>query len=113
MPLQASARPAVRSKTNPYINPIVRFIDSQTGSTLILVYFDRPCRLSGTVATKIPSTREKYAVDYDVSLDSAGWVWLTEKGVESRHFVATRAIRPYPLLIIGPFRCWLMARSWK
>src|SRR4029077_10805246 len=53
----------------------VGFIDSETGHSLTLLYFDRPCRLSGTVFVATPG-REPLTDDYDIDVESAGFVWM-------------------------------------
>jgi hypothetical protein len=65
--------------------------DSLTKKTLVLVYFDRPCRLSGAVIAH-PSSGGTRTDDYDVIIEKAGLNWLetTKVGADShlevRHF---------------------------
>jgi len=76
----------------------VRFIDSDDSSTLTLFYFDRPCRLTGTV-----NSGEKSTFVYDVNIEKAGLNWLifTPKGsTESVIHAAPTTIRP--ALLIRP-----------
>jgi hypothetical protein len=75
----------------------IAFIDSDDSSILTLVFFDRPCRLTGTVK------RDNSTTVYDVTIEKAGLSWLvrTPKGsTESVVHVAQVAI--HPTLLIAP-----------
>ena len=71
--------------------------DAVTMKTLVLVYFDRPCRLSGAVIAH-PSSGGTRTDNYDVVIEKAGLNWLenTEVGEDShlevRH--APGSVRP-------------------
>jgi hypothetical protein len=80
------------SKKKPS-NAFVRFADSETREGLLLVYFDRPCRLTGRDATQD-------VADYDFAVDSAGWPWLAVRPVGPKHYSITRATNPHPTLVI-------------
>jgi hypothetical protein len=71
--------------------------DSLTKKTLVLVYFDRPCRLSGAVITH-PSGGGTRTDDYDVVIEKAGLNWLeTTKVGEDSHLKVRHApasVRP-------------------
>jgi hypothetical protein len=79
----------------------IRFVDSDDSSILTLVFFDRPCRLTGTV--KRLNSHEKLTTIYDATIEKAGLNWLvaTPKGsTESVVHAAPAAIRP--TLVIRP-----------
>jgi hypothetical protein len=80
------------SKKKPS-STFVRFADSETREGLLLVYFDRPCRLTGRAATQD-------VADYDFAVDSAGWTWLAIRQVGPKHYSITRATNPHPTLVI-------------
>lgn len=51
------------------------FKDTATGDYLLLVFFDRPCRLTGIVI--IPPTPGDVTTNvFDVNIDKAGFHWL-------------------------------------
>jgi hypothetical protein len=68
--------------------------DSSTKKTLVLVYFDRSCHLSGAVITH-PSSGGTRTANYDVVIEKAGlnWLEITQIGddfhSEVRHAPAT------------------------
>jgi len=90
------------SSKNRYLSSFVQFADSETRDSLLLVYFDRPCRLSGTVVTQ--EGRAMATSDYAVTIDSAGWAWLSVKEVGPSHYSITRATMPHAALVITEFR---------
>ncbi len=71
--------------------------DSLTKKILVLVFFDRPCRLSGAVITHT-SSDGKRTDNFDVVIEKAGlnWLEITKVGedsyLESRH--ALTSVRP-------------------
>jgi len=66
-------------------------VDSLTKKTLVLVYFDQPCRLTGAVTTH-PSSGGTRTDDYDVVIEKAGLNWLeTTKVGEDSHLVVRHA----------------------
>jgi hypothetical protein len=73
------------------VNSLVRFVDSETREILDLVYFDRPCQLTGKEVSQD-------VADYDVVVDSPGWTWLAGKKVGPRHYSITRPTAPHPTL---------------
>jgi hypothetical protein len=78
----------------------ITFIDSDS-SNLTLVFFDRPCRLTGTV--KRLNSGEKATIVYDVTIEKAGLSWLVTTptgGTESVIHAAPPAVRP--TLVIRP-----------
>lgn len=79
----------------------VGFLDAKTQDALTLVYFDRPCRLTGTAVRKTESG-ETLTKEYDVDVESAGFVWMTEKHDAQHHAKGIRAVAPHPILVIAP-----------
>jgi hypothetical protein len=76
----------------------IGFISSDDSSKLTLVFFDRPCRMTGAV-----NSGEQSTYDYDVTIEEAGLSWLiiTPKGsTESTIRVAPATIRP--TLLVRP-----------
>ena len=71
-------------------------------STLTLVYFDRPCRLTGTVNRL--NFGEKTKFSYDVTIEKAGLSWLITipmGSTESVMRVAPAWMRPTLLIQLG------------
>ncbi|HTT01312.1 MAG TPA: hypothetical protein VMG11_04425 [Steroidobacteraceae bacterium] len=79
----------------------VEFNDSESGDTLMLMHFDKPCRLMGTL-TYGASTGKEMMGDFDVDIESAGWVWLAGRWDGPRHVVYSRAVAPHPALVVAP-----------
>jgi hypothetical protein len=65
--------------------------DATSGNTLLLVFFDRPCRLTGTIHTPSRSSDfSKYV--FDVAVGKAGFYWLSiEKNRAGDSAVVRRA----------------------
>jgi hypothetical protein len=64
--------------------------DAVTKKTLVLVYFDRPCRLSGAVITH-PASGGTRTDNYDVGIEKAGFTWLETTKVDDSHSEIRRA----------------------
>jgi len=64
----------ILSKDPEWHSATTNLTDSLTKKTLLLVYFDRPCQLSGTVITH-PSGATRTS-NYDVVIEKAGLNWL-------------------------------------
>jgi hypothetical protein len=77
------------------------FIDLETQDNLVLVYFDRPCRLTGTVTNAVPNT-ETSTTDYDVVVESPGLTWIRLQPVGPMHTLGKREDHPHPAVIIVP-----------
>ena len=80
----------------------VGFTDDDSGDMLILVYFDKPCRLAGTLAG-LPKDAGMTKAVFDVTIESAGLHWLTLKtnvtdGVATLHEVR-KPVAPTYILI--------------
>ena len=88
----------------------VGFIDSETGESLTLLYFDRQCRLTGTFG---PLATEPVTNDFDVEVGSAGWVWVVSRPSGSLHVTQSRAVAPHPLLIVAPVGSKVWASSFS
>jgi hypothetical protein len=72
------------SKEPKWHSATTGFADSSTKKTLVLVYFDRPCRLSGAVITHLSSGGTR-TDNYDVVIDKAGLNWLETTKVDDSH----------------------------
>ena len=72
-----------------------RFVDSSSKNILLLVFFDRPCRLTGTV---LPSARDATKYIVDVIIDKAGLNWLEFSTNGAPNYVVIRhapgSVRP-------------------
>jgi len=83
--------------------PNTRFADLQTGDILMLVYFDRPCQLSGTIAEQGSGSDT-----IDVTVGQAGLHWLkgTRGATERVHIIrhASETITPIFIAILPPGR---------
>jgi len=90
----------VWSKTKPDLGKAVGWLDSETGNELVLLYFDRPCRLSGSLTRKTLS-HEEHNETFDVGVASAGWLWLQIEHVDPLHSTVSRAVSPHPVLVIA------------
>jgi hypothetical protein len=55
--------------------PMTKFVDLQSDRLLMLVYFDRPCQLTGAIAERAGSHDE-----VDVTVGEAGLHWLEATG---------------------------------
>jgi hypothetical protein len=79
----------------------VGFMDSVSKNRLLLVFFDRPCRLTGTVVTPENGTTT-YSID--VVIESAGlhWLQIATKGSES-HLTNAELQLSHLLFIAVPF----------
>lgn len=56
------------------------FVDENTGDFLVLVYFDRPCTLSGTV------TGQELPTHYQVQVPAAGLHWLRTRKIDGTRY---------------------------
>jgi len=90
----------VWSKTKPDLGKAVGWMDPETGNELVLLYFDRPCRLSGSLTRKILS-HEELNETFDVEVASAGWLWVQIEHADPLHSTVSRAVSPHPTLVIA------------
>jgi len=78
------------------------FYDADTRETLLLVYFDRPCHMSG-----IDTTRQSIPLEsppkVDVGVDAPGWVWIVIKKTGPSTYTELRAPSPHPVLLMAPY----------
>ncbi len=88
-----------QTRTNS-LHDYTEFSDSETGDGLVLVYFDRPCRLSGRATDFGRTPDEKLLFDYDVEVSFVGWTWLEIRRVDAAHFKTVNAMTPHPELTI-------------
>jgi hypothetical protein len=80
----------------------IGFVDSASKSTLLLVFFDRPCRLTGTVLGQ-PREGQRTSYVIDVIVEQPGLNWLNMTGDSQGHDVITNAQEPSnPLFVVAP-----------
>jgi hypothetical protein len=84
-------------KSSPRRPSMVGFSGANTAGYVILVYFDRPCAMTGTV-TAYPGDPYFSAYAYDVTIGEAGFHWLSMgagavKSVAAIH-EASKEVRP-------------------
>jgi hypothetical protein len=91
----------VWSKMNAHLDKAVGFVDLETGNDLVLVYFDKPCRLSGSLTEKSPS-HEMLSVEFNVETPSPGWIWIKIERSDPLHLAYSSAVAPHPILVIAP-----------
>jgi hypothetical protein len=81
---------------------VTGFFDSASRNGLFLVFFDRPCRLSGTVSTKEPwTTPSEYVWDVDVPKAGAEWLEVRQTGT-ARYEVKRMTRPPSPMIVTAP-----------
>jgi hypothetical protein len=89
----------VRYESAPRAPGPSRFVDSGSKDNLLLVYFDRPCHLTGTLTYggAEPGSRE-----YDVVIEHAGLNWLaaTKKGPGDNSIVRPAPLPVRPVFVI-------------
>jgi len=80
----------------------VEFADQESKNPLTLVYFDRPCRLTG--AKTIANTgSEMLTLVYDVTVEKPGLNWLVRSPKGSNGFVVRTATEPTrKMLVVVP-----------
>jgi hypothetical protein len=75
--------------------------DADTRDALLLVYFDRPCHLSG-----LDRHQEYTLIDspprVDVQVDAPGWAWIAVHKTGESTYTEVRAPAPHPVLLITP-----------
>jgi hypothetical protein len=77
----------------------VGFVDPDSKNSLTLVYFDRPCRLTGVITTG----NEKLPLKYDVTVDKPGLNWLVRIPADRGGFVMSVANEPIrKMLVVAP-----------
>ena len=80
-------------------NLFVGFVDADSKNSLTLVYFDRPCRLTGVTTTG----NEKLPLKYDVTVDKPGLNWLVRIPADGGGFVMRIANEPIrKMLVVAP-----------
>jgi hypothetical protein len=88
-------------KSKQPVTKSIGFLDAETRDTLTLVYFDRPCRLTGTLVGRTASGGT-LTHDFDVDVESAGFVWIAAKRDAQDHEKEFRVVTPHPILVIAP-----------
>lgn len=79
----------------------VGFIDPESKNELLLMYFDRPCRVTGVAAGEVDG--EMLTLTYDVTVKTAGLVWIVRSSSGSNGFVARVARETIgKMLVVGP-----------
>jgi hypothetical protein len=66
----------------------VDWIDGVTHERLMLVYVDRPCRITGALV------RNDYTVRYNVRAPSAGYIWIGRRKMEDGEQMYTEVAKP-------------------
>jgi hypothetical protein len=81
---------------------MIGFVDSASKSNLLLVFFDRPCRLTGTVLVH-PREGQTTTFVVDVTVEQAGLNWLKMTGNSQGHDLITNTQVPSkPLFVVAP-----------
>jgi hypothetical protein len=81
---------------------MVGFVDSASKGNLLLVFFDRPCRVTGTVLVQ-PREDQTTTFVIDVDIEQAGLNWLKITGDSQGHDVITNTQAPLtPLFVVAP-----------
>jgi hypothetical protein len=68
--------------------------DARSRDTLMLIYFDRPARITGGIA------RNGATLRYDITAPKAGYVWVAARETAPREMLFTSVPRPPRLLLI-------------
>jgi len=80
----------------------VGFVDPDSKKSLTLVYFDRPCRLTGTISIANKGGEELTTV-YDVTVEKPGLTWLVRTPQGPGAFVMRVADEPIrQMLVVAP-----------
>jgi len=89
----------------------IGFVEAGGTDALILTYFDRPCRLTGTILVRNgsrglvgqdKSDRGLLTIEYDVKIDSPGFAWLVSREDGPSHAMVFRSPAPHPVLAVRP-----------
>jgi hypothetical protein len=83
---------------------LVGFKDLQTREALTLLYFDRPCRLTGTSVSQSRPGREAVTTEYNIDVESPGLVWMVTKHDRASHTMNVRAEMPRPVIVASPLK---------
>lgn len=78
------------------IDPVgpAEWLDARSRQTLMLVYFDRPARITGRV------TRNGESLRYDISASQAGYVWIAVRHAAAHEVLLTAIPRPRRVLLV-------------
>ncbi len=75
------------------------FYDADTRNTLFLVYFDRPCHVTGTDRQ---NTSLESPPQLDIQVEAPGWVWVETRKTGPTTYVENSVPAPHPILLITP-----------
>jgi hypothetical protein len=90
--------------TNEGTRPLmIGFVDSVTKNGLLLVFFDRPCRLTGTVLFHARNG-EITTFAIDVTVDKAGlnWLKMTDDSDNGHDILTNTRVPSNPLFVVAP-----------
>lgn len=93
--------PGISFTTSQNVKMKEGFYDADTRDTLMLVYFDRPCHVSGVDTGSQPKPIDS-PPRIDIEVDAPGWVWIETKKTGQSTYVEVRAPSPHPVLLITP-----------
>jgi hypothetical protein len=80
----------------------IAFVDRDSKNTLILMYFDRRCRLTGTKEIANRGSGEKLTQVYDVIIKKPGLSWLVRTPQGRSGFMMRVADEARPMLVVAP-----------
>jgi hypothetical protein len=87
------------TRTGPLM---IGFVDSTTKKNLLLIFFDRPCRLTGTVVIRArDGATTTFAVDVTVNKTGLNWLEMASDGAGHDVIVNAR-VPPSPLFVVAP-----------
>jgi hypothetical protein len=69
------------------------WIDASTHERLMLVYFDRPARITGALA------RNDYTIRYNVRATEAGYIWIARRQTEDGEQMYTEVEKPESIIL--------------
>jgi hypothetical protein len=72
---------------------VVDWIDAATHERLMLVYVDRPARITGALA------RDGYTIRYNVRASAAGYIWIARRKTEDGEQMYTEVEKPESLVL--------------
>jgi hypothetical protein len=78
------------------IDPVgpAEWLDARSRQSLMLVYFDRPARITGAV------TRNGESLRYDISASRAGYVWIADRRAAAHERLFSAIPRPRRVLLV-------------
>jgi len=81
----------------------IKFVDADSKNTRELVFFDRPCRLTGTIRSGGDAAIQQMV---DVTIDKAGlsWLELSHNNVDDHDVFRRAPDSPHPIFVVGPIQ---------